>query len=132
MRSNIAVLMALGLLTGATAFAQTITGSGTAGTFIIVNCNAGQSLNSTLSMLNKQVPVEVGVLLLEAGEEICTSTARLRMVQERKSSRGENGHEKTAMRKLEGRSSLLLLRFFSWLCDFLIRTIPGSTTFLFF
>lgn len=61
MRSNIAVLMALGLLTGATAFAQTITGSGTAGTFIIVNCNAGQSLNSTLSMLNKQVPVTLAV-----------------------------------------------------------------------
>jgi hypothetical protein len=60
MRSRIVVLMALGLLMGATAFAQAITESDKSGT-IMVNCDEGHSLNKTLSRLNKHVPITVWV-----------------------------------------------------------------------
>jgi hypothetical protein len=60
MRSRIAVLMALGLLMGATAFAQAITESDKSGT-IMVNCDEGHSLIKTLSRLNKHVPITVWV-----------------------------------------------------------------------
>src|SRR2546425_8808460 len=56
---RICILLVMAGLAALGANAQTVTGSGVMAGAVVVNCDQGQSLNSTLSRLDKHSPVTV-------------------------------------------------------------------------